>query len=147
MKSYCITQETIHNLLGKTMMEGNIRKGMYISVWVGLFAVQKTLANHYKSTIIKTIKLHQLCAIRPETPLLWCGQSLMSHLPLPHCHYSNPISSPATCCSGLAELCTACTPCLSQALGNHGPFYCLQFGLFPRSHSCNHKIYSLFRLT
>ena len=30
MRSYCITQGTISSLLGQTMLEDNIRKGMYV---------------------------------------------------------------------------------------------------------------------
>ena len=52
MRSYGRVQG-IPNLLGQTMMEDNIRKGMYIYVRLGHFAVQQKLVQHCKSTILQ----------------------------------------------------------------------------------------------
>ena len=41
----------ISSLLGQTMMEENVRKGMYVCVWLSHFAVQQKLAQHCKSTV------------------------------------------------------------------------------------------------
>ena len=54
MGSCCTAQGTITSLLGYTMMEGNIRKGMcvYMCVCVCHSSVQQNLAQSCKSTII-----------------------------------------------------------------------------------------------
>ena len=51
MRSYSISQGTISDFLGWTIMEGNIKKGMKMYVWLGHFAVEQKLAQHCKSTI------------------------------------------------------------------------------------------------
>ena len=56
IRSCSVAQESIASPLGQNMMEDNTRKGMYMYVWLGHFAVQQKLAQHCKSTIIKNKK-------------------------------------------------------------------------------------------
>ena len=53
--TYCTAQRTLSSLLGKTMMEYNIRKGMCMYVRLGYFAVQQKLVQHCKSTLLLKI--------------------------------------------------------------------------------------------
>ena len=53
MRSYSMAQGTISSLLGYNMMEGNMRKRMYVYVWLGHFALEQKLIQHCKSTVIK----------------------------------------------------------------------------------------------
>ena len=46
MRSYCTAQGTMSSLLGQTMMEENMRKGMYIYVPLVHFAIQQKLNQH-----------------------------------------------------------------------------------------------------
>ena len=52
MRSNCTAEGTISNLLRETMMEDNIRKGMYIYLGLGHFAVQQKWEQHGKSILI-----------------------------------------------------------------------------------------------
>ena len=44
--------QSLKYLLFKTMMKDNMRKRMYVCVWLGHFAVQQKLTQHCKSTIL-----------------------------------------------------------------------------------------------
>ena len=39
MKSYCVAQRTTPSLLWQNMMEDNMRKRMYVNVWLVHFAI------------------------------------------------------------------------------------------------------------
>ena len=39
MRSYCVAQGTTPSLLWQNMMEDNMRKRMYVYVWLGHFAI------------------------------------------------------------------------------------------------------------
>ena len=53
MRSCCIAQGTMSNHLQWNMMEDNVKKRMYVNIWLGHFAVQQKLTEHCESTIIK----------------------------------------------------------------------------------------------
>ena len=53
MSSNYTTQGTISNLMGQTIVGDGMRKRKDIYVWLDHYAVQKKLAQHYKSTIKK----------------------------------------------------------------------------------------------
>ena len=57
MRSCCIAQGTVSSQsLAMEHDEDNVRKRMYVYVWLGYFAVQQKLTEHCKSTIILKIK-------------------------------------------------------------------------------------------
>ena len=71
------------------MMEENIRKGMYVRVWLGHFAVQQMLAQHCKSVILKKIENKKInpCSIQgdvPPAPSLYITKILLTPLTTYH---------------------------------------------------------------
>ena len=56
MRSYCIAQGTMSSHLWN-MMEDNVRKTIYIFVFLSHFAVWWKLTKHGKSTIMEKIKI------------------------------------------------------------------------------------------
>ena len=73
MRSHCIAQCTISSLLGWTMMEDNIRKRMYIHVWLGQF-----LYSNDEFTSILTINLLESRQEDTYTPVQWGKESLFN---------------------------------------------------------------------
>ena len=57
MRACCIAEGTLSNHLWWNMMEDNVRRKMYIYVWLGRFAVQQKLTEHCKPIIMLKIKI------------------------------------------------------------------------------------------
>ena len=56
MRFCSIAQGTIPSHLRQKMMEDNVKKRMYMDVWLGHFALQQKLTEHCTSTKIKRLK-------------------------------------------------------------------------------------------
>ena len=77
MKSYCIALGSISSLLGLTMMEDNIRKGMYTYVWVYIYVLVTLLYSRNCHNLVNQLHFNKKNQLKVKRAALGVPGSLV----------------------------------------------------------------------